>query len=71
MAKKAKSITKTKRIPRLPDGKRINPNIHPAAGTMGFRKKGSSFKSGVSHSTITQHELNEAYKGIDGPEEEV
>jgi len=71
MVKKAKSITKTKRVPRLPDGTRINPNIRPAAGTMGFRKKGSQFKSGVSHSTISAHEQAEAYKGIDGPEEEV
>jgi hypothetical protein len=68
MVKKAKSKVQTKGVP---EGTHINPNIRPAAGNLGFRKRGSQFKSGVSHSQITQHELNEAYRGIDGPEEEV
>jgi len=70
--RKGGSTTTTKRLYAGPPPS-ISVSRHPADGRQphGFRKKGSSFKTGNSHSTITAAELAAAHRGIDNnPEQE-
>jgi hypothetical protein len=62
--------TTTKHISAMPPSSSMS--RHPSDGLQphGFRKKGSQFKVGNSHSTITANEQAEAYRGIDAPEKE-
>lgn len=65
MTTKTKSVNRNSRL-------QINCGKHPTDGLQpkAFRRKGSRFKSGVSHSKITAAEQAAAYRGIDAPEEE-
>jgi hypothetical protein len=61
-----KSTTKD----RPKTSRHLSRNPHDGLQPSAFRKKGSSFKTGNSHSTITAAEQSAAYRGIDGPKKE-
>lgn len=66
MTKTTKRVNRDSRL-------QINLTPHPSGGQQprAFRKKGSSFKTGNSHSRITAAEQAAAYRGIDNnPEQE-
>jgi hypothetical protein len=75
MSRKSLKIRKSGSTTRhISAGPPPSPSVsrHPADGLQpfGFRKKGSSFKTGNSHSTISAAEQAAAYRGIDNPEQE-